>query len=190
MSVVLRCPNCGTMQHSGGECEACFEGEVQYFCTNHDEGVWLDRPVCSRCGAKFGDPPTRPAPVPTPRRTPVRPGGSPDLRPSAGRRSTERAEEPDFSARQRRRPDAEEPLEPEVLPRTPSLGELLEEITAAAARRRRRYEVDETPWATPRRRGPAFALSGCLVRILGLGFLLFLAFVLFLVALFGGFLVN
>ena len=55
MSVVLRCPTCGTTQGHAGECEACSEGEVRYFCTNHDEGIWLDGPVCSRCGAKFGD---------------------------------------------------------------------------------------------------------------------------------------
>jgi hypothetical protein len=54
MSVVLRCPACGTTQEHGGECEACSEGEVRYFCTNHDQRLWLDGPVCSRCGAKFG----------------------------------------------------------------------------------------------------------------------------------------
>ena len=36
MSVVLRCPTCGTTQGDAGECEACSEGEVRYFCTNHD----------------------------------------------------------------------------------------------------------------------------------------------------------
>jgi hypothetical protein len=61
--VVLRCANCGTVQASPGECEACHEGEVRYFCTNHDPGLWLETPVCSACGAKFGevraDPPAR-----------------------------------------------------------------------------------------------------------------------------------
>jgi hypothetical protein len=77
-----------------------------------------------------------------------------------------------------------------VLPRTPSLGELLEEITRERARTRPRYEVEEVPWAEPPARRPGFPLGGCLVRILGLGFLLFLAFVIFLFLLFGGFIVD
>ena len=64
MSVVLRCPTCGTTQGHPGECEACSEGHVRYFCTNHEQGMWLDGPVCTHCGSKFGDvsrtPPTRP----------------------------------------------------------------------------------------------------------------------------------
>ena len=95
MSVVLRCPTCGTTQGHAGECEACSEGEVRYFCTNHDEGIWLDGPVCSRCGAKFGDPPRKPrlSRPPTDR---SRPAGAPDFRPPARRRTPERPPEPDF----------------------------------------------------------------------------------------------
>ena len=75
MSVVLRCPTCGTTQAHDGECEACSEGEVRYFCTNHDEGIWLDGPVCNRCAAKFGDPPRKPpAPPRAPERAPDRNG--------------------------------------------------------------------------------------------------------------------
>ena len=66
MSVVLRCPTCGTTQGDLGECEACSEGEVRYFCTNHDEGIWLDGSVCSRCGARFGDAPRKPPTPPPP----------------------------------------------------------------------------------------------------------------------------
>jgi ribosomal protein L40E len=77
MSVVLRCRTCATTQGNAGECEACFEGEVRYFCTNNDEGVWLDGPVCVRCGAKFGDPP-RKAPTPRAPTVPTRPAGAPD----------------------------------------------------------------------------------------------------------------
>ena len=44
--VVLRCPTCGTTQSHPGECDACFEGEVRYFCGNHSPGLWLDEPVC------------------------------------------------------------------------------------------------------------------------------------------------
>ena len=91
-----------------------------------------------------------------------------------------------------RRSGREEPAEPEVLPRTPSLGELLEEITEARARGRARYEVEDAPWARrpaePRR--PGFPLAGCLVRIVGLVFLLIAAAIIFLFLLFGGFIVD
>jgi len=55
--VVLRCPNCGTTRDEPGECEACHEAQVRYYCTNHAQGRWLEKPVCPQCGAKFGDPP-------------------------------------------------------------------------------------------------------------------------------------
>jgi len=175
MSVVLRCPTCGTTQGHAGECEACSEGEVRYFCTNHDDGVWLDGPACSRCGAKFGDAPKKP-PAPRPPAVPprpTRPAGTPDFRPP-------------------RRPEPARPAEPEVLPRTPSLGELLEEITGERARARARYEIEEVPWterrAEPRR--PGFPLAGCLVRVAGLVFLLIAAAIIFLFLLFSGFIVD
>jgi hypothetical protein len=186
MSVVLRCANCGTTQGHRGECDACSEGEVQYFCTNHDQGNWLDGPVCSRCGAKFGDPSRRPAPAPMPPPVPARPAGAPDFRPPARRRTPERPPERDFEGRPPRPPDRDHAADPEVVPRTASLGELLEEISEARAHTRAPYEVDETPWAGPPRRGVGFPLAGCLIRILGLGFLLFLAFVVFVFLLFGG----
>ena len=195
MSVVLRCPNCGTTQGHAGECEACSEGEVQYFCTNHDEGIWLDGPVCGRCGAKFGDAPRRPTPASMPPRIPTRPAGAPDFRPPTRPRAPERMAGPEFGrTRTPRRPDAEEPVEGEVLPRTPSLGELLEEITEERARAHERYEVEEAPappWGGVRVRAPGLPfVAGCLVRLLGLGFLLFVAFAIFLFLLFGGFIVD
>jgi hypothetical protein len=186
MSVVLRCPTCGTTQGDAGDCEACSEGNVRYFCTNHG-GVWLNGPLCGSCGTKFGDPPRKP---PTPRTpsVPTRPAGAPDFRPPSRRRATEPSSEPDFG----RRP-AEEPAEAEVLPRTPSsLEELLKEITEERARGRARYEVEDAPWARrpaePRR--PGFPLAGCLVRIVGLVFLLIAAAIIFLFLLFGGSIVN
>jgi hypothetical protein len=56
MSVVLRCPNCGTTRAAPGECEACHEAEARYFCTNHAPGVWLNASTCPTCGAQFGVP--------------------------------------------------------------------------------------------------------------------------------------
>ena len=52
--VLIRCPNCGTTQAALGECEACHEAQVRYFCTNHDPGRWLDGPACPACGARYG----------------------------------------------------------------------------------------------------------------------------------------
>lgn len=110
MSVVLRCAICGTQGHTG-ECEACSEGEVQYFCTNHNQGIWLDGPVCSRCEAKFGDPPRRPAPAPTP--PPVLAGRAeaPRLQPPARCRTPGRPPHPDFGRRPTRRPDPDDPAD-------------------------------------------------------------------------------
>lgn len=67
-AVILRCDNCGTSHSARGVCEACHEGQVRYFCKNHDPGRWLDSPKCSQCGAEYGvtisTPPTR-SPVET-----------------------------------------------------------------------------------------------------------------------------
>jgi hypothetical protein len=84
--VIIRCPNCGTTQGALGECEACHEADTRYFCTNHVPGLWLDGPVCSTCGARYGvaretrrppppararvEPPVRPRSRPIPRAEP------------------------------------------------------------------------------------------------------------------------
>jgi hypothetical protein len=190
MSVVLRCPTCGTTQGDPGTCEACSDGEVRYFCTNHDGGVWLNGPVCGSCGAKFGDPPRKP---PTPRTPSVLtpPAGAPDFRPPSRRAATDPSSESALGRRPRRA-GPEEPVEPELLPRTPSsLGELLKEMIEERARGRARYEVEDA-WARrpaePRRSG--LPLAGCLVRIVGLVFLLIAAAIIFLFLLFGSLIVN
>ena len=56
MSVVLRCPSCGTTRPAPGECEACHEAVVRFYCTNHTPGLWLAEPSCPSCGARFGEP--------------------------------------------------------------------------------------------------------------------------------------
>lgn len=53
--VALRCANCGTVQATPGECEACHEAAVRFFCTNHASGLWLDASSCPECGARFGE---------------------------------------------------------------------------------------------------------------------------------------
>src|SRR4030095_7804362 len=72
--VALRCPNCGTTKTTPGECDACHEAQVRYFCTNHKPGHWLNEPACPQCGAKFADPvrpPARALDAPTGPRTRV-----------------------------------------------------------------------------------------------------------------------
>ena len=163
MSVVLRCPTCGTTQQHVGECEACAEGDVRYFCTNHDEGIWLEGPACSRCGTEFGDPPEKPR-VARPRAGRPRPAGAPDFRP---------------------------PAKPEVLPPAASMEEFLDEIARDRARVRRPYAVEEVlPPAPPPLGRVGVPLAGCLVRVVGLAFALIAAVVIFLLLLFGGFLLN
>ena len=179
MSVGLRCPRCGTTQAHTGECEACFEGEVRYFCTNHAEKIWIDGPVCSRCGARFGDAPRRPAPPPPIR--PTRPAGPPDFRSPDPRRAPDRpAPESGWRPPARRGPE-----EPSVLPRTSSLEELLEEFRTGAGGRGGGYPGGE-PWTEPRVPRPGFPILGCLGRLVGLGFLLLVLFIIFMFVLFGG----
>jgi hypothetical protein len=67
--VVIRCPQCGTTQATLGECEACHEGTVRYYCPNHVPGQWLGVPYCTACGASVGAAPPASAPPPPPRRS-------------------------------------------------------------------------------------------------------------------------
>ena len=79
MTVVLRCPNCGTTQATAGECEACHEAQVRYFCTNHDPGIWLTGPTCAKCAARAVAGPATATRSPSP---PPRPRATLDLGPS------------------------------------------------------------------------------------------------------------
>ncbi len=64
MSVVLRCPNCGTTQATGGECEACHQAQVRPFCTNHEPGLWLAGQTCAACEARRAEAARARAPSP------------------------------------------------------------------------------------------------------------------------------
>jgi hypothetical protein len=174
--VVLRCSNCGTVQASTGECEACHEAQVRYFCTNHTPGLWLDVSACPQCGARFGEY----SPTATPKRTtatkpvPDRPRSSPETARPA--------------------PDPEDELGPwDTMPspsldgdprerfRRPTLGTLLEAIVYADRARRRRevrsIDASDTPVHAPG--------SGCVRRLLLLALLLG-AFFLLVPLLLGG----
>ena len=170
--VVLRCPNCGTTKATPGECQACHEADVRYYCTNHTPGQWLAAAACPTCGAKFGDPAPRPAPAPSPR-TPSSPPASP-----ARKRSVpglpERAGGP--WARRTRRPAREEAggasYGSGADPRIGSWPDLLRE----AALRARRMRSEAKPGPDPVAVGAAF--SGCLIRGVFLILMMLVAFVL------------
>ena len=187
MSVVLRCPSCGTTQGHGGECEACFEGQVRYFCTNHEEGIWLDDPVCSRCGSRFGDAPRKPVTRPATRPSP--PATPPDFRAPGSRRAPDRrsASELGEGFTRGREEDARE--HDAVPPRRASLEDLLEDFrsggAAARAGERARYERG-LPLPEPSARRVGVPIVGCLIRLIGLGLFLIIAIIFLIFLLFGG----
>jgi hypothetical protein len=166
--VVLRCSNCGTVQASTGECEACHEAQVRYFCTNHTPGLWLDAPACPICGARFGEV------VPTPTSTAPRPSAD---RPAPPRPLPERAHpapEHDEAAGAWDTPPSRSP-DSDVFGgfRPLTAGMLLEALTyAARARSLRKGRVDDAG-APVRNSG-----GGCVRRLLLLALLLAALFVL------------
>lgn len=156
--VGLRCPACGTTQSHPGECDACLEGNVRYFCSNHSPGLWLDEAVCKACGAEFGATPRR-LPEPAPRATPTvparerrRPGSRPTMPPGVP------------SPAGLRRP-APRVADPDVSPATPSLLELLAHISQKWGRTL--DEVDKVPRRAPTADTPrrSIPVMGCLVRL-------------------------
>ena len=148
-TVVFRCPHCGTTHASAGECDACHEADVRWWCPNHTPGRWLDAPACTECGATLDRAPA------------VRPTPSP-------RRETPRYEGP-----ARVPPPLGEPRRP-TRPRHP-----LEELEEILRRRRDPREVgrldhDEDVEAPPGWRveppirisaGPVFGCIGGLMRL-------------------------
>lgn len=169
--VLLRCPNCGTTRSSPGECDACHEAQVRFYCTNHNPGLWLEGRTCTACGATFGvaervaptvapkvarparerfrttgSTPPRPRPMPRPPMT-----SPPDREPEP--RSEERWVEPGVDVSGPRR--------------MPTLRDIL--LATAQARARSREAAAAGDGRAPGR-GPA----GCLARaVLILVFLIF-----------------
>jgi hypothetical protein len=176
MSVVLRCPNCGTTRAAAGECEACHEAQVRYFCANHTPGLWLDGARCPKCGAAFGATlPAPAAPVVDSRSVAVRPAArassSPPGTATAGARDTR----PDGmavrrSSDRREAEEAEEPAEaPGIAPWQLLLSNLLRDRV-----------LTRTPRSGMSRGAP---IAGCLRRVIILVCLVVfaLAVVMFLV---------
>lgn len=184
--VVLRCPSCGTARATPGECEACHEAQVRYYCTNHTPGRWLDASACPQCGARFGGSPARPpavpaaagpirapVPVPAPKPAPVsapRPAYPPAGGPTAGDARATRGH-------RERPPSIEEEAVDTRDPRIAARVARLQEMLRAAARARRMptgaAPAPESP-AAPIGRG----VGGCLLRLVLWVALLFLALVI------------
>ncbi len=173
--LILRCPTCGTSQSHTGECDACYDGQVRYFCGNHSPGLWLDKPTCTECGARFGE---------APRRQPSPPAGAaPPKTPRSPRRSGSRPPAP--PAEEASRPRRTWPRDREEPTAMPSWASLLRRLLLA---RRRRIETGDAPWevAVPEFRLPRLPLVGCLVRLVFLVLLLFALGVVGMFILFSG----
>ena len=180
--VVLRCPNCGTTTATHGECEACHEAQVRYYCSTHTPGRWLDAPSCPQCGARFGEPmsaPVRSAPA-TPTRVPARTApAAPRRTPAPAPRSAPRpapatAGRPvageEASGRPERLPPVEhEEVRDEYAPRGVSWRDLLRH--AARAHRVSPDAVFDRETARPVKP----RLGGCLGRFILIMVFLFLA---------------
>jgi len=165
--VVLRCPNCGTVQPVEGQCDACHEAAVRFFCTNHTPGLWLEGSACAQCGARFGDPvPSRPAPAPVTPPTVAPPSVAP---PRAGvpptRRSAEVEEVEPWATGAPTRMEPRRPGPPAVDPFRILLGAMMSAARARSARAEHARYEDRVPM---RSRGGC-----CLGRLLVLALLLF-----------------
>ena len=179
--VVLRCPNCGTTKAGPGECDACHEAQVRYYCTNHTPGRWLETASCPQCGARFGEavrPPSPPrpaarphppAPTPAPPPTGTPPSTrSPSWRPGGGRSP--------WTPRKIREEDEDGLDASEVSGGSDhALATRLREMIEAAARARR------TPWGhapMPDSSRVVLGLGGCFIRGLFLAIFLLFGFLM------------
>jgi hypothetical protein len=179
--VVLRCPHCGTAQPAGGECEACHEAQVRYFCTNHNPGVWTESGTCPQCGARFGDPaPVRQvSPVPPPRTY----APPPALEPRHSRRRADPDSGP-WGGEGRFEGPFDTPSLGDAPPDRPDPSRLLLAILGAASRARKSRADAYSDDYSPRRSSG----GGCIGRLFMLALLLialFLMVPIFLGALLG-----
>jgi len=167
--VVLRCPSCGTTKAAPGECEACHEAPVRFYCTNHQPGRWLDSSSCPQCGSQFGVPDSPPAAPPAPGR--ARPRAFPAPPTSTARLPTSDRAPTSPTARRkgysswpgrgpwgsRTSPEEERVADPSRDAFREAMERTLPELLREAARARRTREVVDIP---PVR--AAAAAAGCL----------------------------
>lgn len=175
MSVVLRCPNCGTSRPTPGECEACHEAQVRYFCNNHTPGLWLSARTCPSCGAGFGAPaPVRkspPAPV-LPRAPALRAPATSSAPPVSYSRTDPTEAAPGVVGRRERSPSVREDV---LEPSSPAMAPW-QRILQVALRARFTPSVVE-PGREPAPR-LARSASGCLRRLVLLVVFLVVALVI------------
>lgn len=178
--VILRCPNCGTSKATPGECEACHEAQVRYYCTNHKPGRWLDAAECPQCAAKFGDP-VRPAANPVP------PAAQSRLRttaPAAPPRVDPPPSPPRTSAKAWDRREGERTPDPDLgaSDESASVRDIrtarMLEILRAASRVGRMSRG--APYIPPEVPPVGAAMGGCLMRFLFLAMFLLIIFFLML----------
>lgn len=177
--VVLRCPNCGTTKVNGGECEACHEAQVRYYCTNHTPGRWIDKPTCRHCGARFGEPGRSPAAAPPrPPATPAPPTVEAPGATRIGRTSRRPGAILGPWGRRRRSPSPEEKpkAHDEEAAMRDTLATRLAELLKTASRVRRTPGAPiPVPEVDPLLVGRA--VGGCFRAALFIGMVLLLAFV-------------
>ena len=140
-AVVLRCSNCGTTQSVRGECEACHEAQVRFYCTNHSPGRWLDGQVCAQCGAVYG------RSEPTPRRAKPTPPSRPEIPksvegPTSSRTSDWRKPRGPWGRRDPPPHSGEDYVTDEAIARAKALERLRELIGGVYSRRRAPMDVD------------------------------------------------
>lgn len=171
-AVVLRCPNCGTTQSTQGECEACHEGQVRFYCTNHKPGRWLDSQVCLQCGAAYGRPDPRPAATRTSRSPPATPpasrSGTPEIR-SSPRSSSSRDRVGPWG--ERSSPPAGDYISEEVVARERALKRLHDLLRGPYGRGRTPVDMDMPSYSA----APVIA-GGCLRFVLLIFLFLLLSF--------------
>ncbi len=170
--VVLRCPTCGTTQNQPGECDACYEGQVRYFCNSHSPGLWLDEPQCKACGAKFGETRRKDSTPATATARPVPARTAPGRAPSPGAPPRE-SPLPKPSAGKPTRASPGRTREPIVTPDAPPyLTDILARLLGAR-RERTDYKVEKESWGDPIPQVPLRPLKGCLGRFIVFLLLLF-----------------
>ena len=175
--MVLRCPNCGTTQAARGECEACHESQVRYFCTNHSPGLWLKGPTCPSCAEAKGRASERPsAPLDDVRLVPA--ARAVRLPPTPSAVAPVPVAKPSPEARiPAATPRAPEPSEP-VWETAPAPMPPWQRLLAAALRARYLPTAPGGAARLPRRN-----VAGCLRRFVFVGFLFLLVAALVIVVL-------